>query len=293
MIGLVLVTHGNLANELVIAMEHIAGPQEQIGTICVGPKDDMDVRRLDISNAIKACDDGSGVIVLTDLFGGTPSNLSINLMNSNKIEVISGVNIPMLISLSLTRSKMNIKQLSISAIEAGRKYTTTASEYLSDSHHLFGGGGEFWKKDIKTVDRYLYEFDQSVEILQEFLSNTQNYSVNIVGIGHNGPPIEMKVNISTVYDGVAARQIFRDEIDRAEPRKEVISLCLKLLKKLLKIVKKITQYILSKADVFIDGTLESSSKAVGPVIVASAAISQLGPQLTKIVEFLEGLLETL
>jgi len=99
MIGLVLVTHGRLASEFIVAMEHVVGPQERIAAICIGPDDDMERRRKDIARAIGKVDDGSGVIILTDLFGGTPSNLAISLMKSDKIEVIAGVNLPMLIRL--------------------------------------------------------------------------------------------------------------------------------------------------------------------------------------------------
>ena len=99
MIGLVLVTHGRLASEFITAMEHVVGPQQRIEAICIGPDDDMEARRNDISEAIAKVEDGKGVIILTDLFGGTPSNLAISLMKSENIEVIAGVNLPMLIRL--------------------------------------------------------------------------------------------------------------------------------------------------------------------------------------------------
>ena len=97
MIGLVLVTHGQLASEFIRAMEHVVGPQEQIQAICIGPDDDMEARREDIATALGHVDDGSGVIILTDLFGGTPSNLAISLMKSDNFEVFAGVNLPMVI----------------------------------------------------------------------------------------------------------------------------------------------------------------------------------------------------
>ena len=106
MIGLVLVTHGRLAAEFVTAMEHVVGPQEAIEAICIGPDDDMEARRKDIAKAIREVDRGKGVIILTDLFGGTPSNLAISLMKSENIEVIAGVNLPMLIRLEGARKVM-------------------------------------------------------------------------------------------------------------------------------------------------------------------------------------------
>jgi PTS system mannose-specific IIA component len=133
MIGLVLVTHGGLAKEFVTAMEHVVGPQERIAPICIGAEDDMEARRVDIAKAISEVDDGSGVIILTDLFGGTPSNLAISLMKSDKIEVIAGVNLPMLIRLEGARKTMDVKAAVAAAREAGRKYISVASEVLGEA----------------------------------------------------------------------------------------------------------------------------------------------------------------
>ncbi len=133
MIGLVLVTHGGLAKEFVTAMEHVVGPQERISPICIGAEDDMEARRDDIAKAIADVDDGSGVIILTDLFGGTPSNLAISLMKSDKIEVIAGVNLPMLIRLEGARKSMDVKAAVAAAREAGRKYISVASEVLGEA----------------------------------------------------------------------------------------------------------------------------------------------------------------
>ena len=133
MIGLVLVTHGRLAAEFVTAMEHVVGPQERIAGICIGPDDDMDQRRKDISEAIAEVDDGSGVIILTDLFGGTPSNLAISLMKGENVEVIAGVNLPMLIRLEGARKVMGVHAAVTAAREAGRKYISVASEILGEA----------------------------------------------------------------------------------------------------------------------------------------------------------------
>jgi mannose PTS system EIIA component len=132
MIGLVLVTHGQLASEFIRAMEHVVGPQQQIEAICIGPEDDMEARRNDIADALARVDDGSGVIILTDLFGGTPSNLAISLMKSDNIEVIAGVNLPMLIRLEGARKSMDVKAAVAAAREAGRKYISVASEILGE-----------------------------------------------------------------------------------------------------------------------------------------------------------------
>jgi mannose PTS system EIIA component len=133
MIGLVLVTHGRLASEFIVAMEHVVGPQERIAAICIGPDDDMEERRGQIAQAIKGVDSGAGVIILTDLFGGTPSNLAISLMKGENVEVIAGVNLPMLIRLEGARKVMPVHAAVAAAREAGRKYISVASEILGEA----------------------------------------------------------------------------------------------------------------------------------------------------------------
>ncbi|TCQ00703.1 PTS system mannose-specific IIA component [Sphingomonas sp. PP-F2F-A104-K0414] len=133
MIGLVLVTHGRLAEEFVRAMIHVVGPQERVEPIAIGPDDDMEERRADIAAAIQAVDVGRGVIVLTDLFGGTPSNLAISLMERGRIEVIAGMNLPMLIRLGSARKLMTVVAAVAAAREAGRKYISVASEVLGEA----------------------------------------------------------------------------------------------------------------------------------------------------------------
>ncbi|MCB1429331.1 MAG: PTS sugar transporter subunit IIA [Nitratireductor sp.] len=130
MIGIVLVTHGQLASEFRLALEHVVGPQEQFATIAIGPDDDMEQRRQDILDAVAAADDGSGVIILTDMFGGTPSNLAISVMQAGIVEVIAGVNLPMLIKLASVRSENNMEQALNDAQESGRKYINVASRLL-------------------------------------------------------------------------------------------------------------------------------------------------------------------
>jgi mannose PTS system EIIA component len=130
MIGLILVTHGKLAAEFVHAMQHVVGKQEAVATVCIGPNDDMEARRREIAEAIQAVDSGAGTIILTDLFGGTPSNLAISLMKSGKVEVIAGINLPMLIRLAKARGCMDLRQATSAARDAGRNYITIASEFL-------------------------------------------------------------------------------------------------------------------------------------------------------------------
>ena len=133
MIGIVLVTHGRLAEEFLLATEHVVGKQKDMRAICIGPEDDMGRRRQDILRAVGEVDSGHGVIVLTDMFGGTPSNLAISIMDQAKVEVIAGVNLPMLIKLCSVRAKGDAKTAAIAAQEAGRKYINVASKLLSES----------------------------------------------------------------------------------------------------------------------------------------------------------------
>ncbi len=132
MIGLVLVTHGRLAEEFLAALEHIVGPQQQIAAVCIGPDDDMEQRRSDILKEVEAVDSGDGVAVLTDMFGGTPSNLAISIMEPAKVEVLAGINLPMLIKLAAARNEENLKAAVAAAQEAGRKYINIASALLSE-----------------------------------------------------------------------------------------------------------------------------------------------------------------
>jgi PTS system mannose-specific IIA component len=131
MIGLVLVTHGKLAVEFRAALEHVVGPQTQIETVSIGPDDDVERRRQDILEAVGRVNDGSGVILLTDMFGGTPSNLAISVMEANKVEVIAGANLPMLIKLASVRGEKPLAQAINDAQDAGRKYINVASQVLN------------------------------------------------------------------------------------------------------------------------------------------------------------------
>jgi PTS system mannose-specific IIA component len=131
MIGLVLVTHGCLATEFRAALEHVVGAQKQIETVTIGPDDDLESRRKDILDAVCRVDTGEGVVVLTDMFGGTPSNLAISCMNGRQVEVIAGINLPMLIKLASVRDEKPLSDAVLQAQEAGRKYINVASRVLA------------------------------------------------------------------------------------------------------------------------------------------------------------------
>ncbi|MEM7226363.1 MAG: PTS sugar transporter subunit IIA [Pseudomonadota bacterium] len=132
MIGLVLVTHGHLADEFVKALEHIVGQQRNVATVCIGADDDMEARRKEIIANVAKVDEGDGVVLLTDMFGGTPSNLAISVLDQGKVEVIAGVNLPMLIKLASVRDKHSLDKAVVEAQEAGHKYISVASQILAD-----------------------------------------------------------------------------------------------------------------------------------------------------------------
>ena len=133
MIGIVLVTHGRLAAEFIAALEHVVGAQAQIAAICIGADDDKEQRRQDILSTIGAVDSGDGAVLLTDMFGGTPSNLAISVMDRAKVEVIAGINLPMLIKLASLRQTETLERAVLGAQEAGRKYINVASQLLADA----------------------------------------------------------------------------------------------------------------------------------------------------------------
>ena len=147
MIGLVLVTHGQLANQFVAAMEHVVGPQAQVVSICIGPDDDMEKRRQDILEAVDAVNQGDGVILLTDMFGGTPSNLAISIMDKAKVEVIAGINLPMLIKLASVREAASLADAVEQAQESGRKYISVASKVLAgENSRARQGKAPAWRR---------------------------------------------------------------------------------------------------------------------------------------------------
>ena len=132
MIGVVLVTHGRLAQEFIGALEHVVGPQENMAAVCIGPDDDMERRRREIVESVAKVDGGRGVVLLTDMFGGTPSNLAISVLDQGRVEVVAGVNLPMLIKLASLRGEQPLATVIIEAQRAGRKYISVASQLLAD-----------------------------------------------------------------------------------------------------------------------------------------------------------------
>lgn len=132
MIGIVLVTHGRLASEFIEAVEHVVGAQRNMSAVCIGPDDDMEQRRQEIIDSVAKVDEGDGVVLLTDMFGGTPSNLAISVLDQGRVEVVAGVNLPMLIKLASLRASEPLATAVVQAQQAGRKYINVASQLLAD-----------------------------------------------------------------------------------------------------------------------------------------------------------------
>jgi len=141
MIGIVIVTHGRLAAEFIAALEHIVGRQDNVAAVCIGPDDDMEQRRQDILDRVGEVDQGAGVAVLTDMFGGTPSNLAISLLQRGRVEVIAGINLPMLVKLASVRDREPLETAVTSAQEAGQKYIHVASRLLDTEQRSAAGAG--------------------------------------------------------------------------------------------------------------------------------------------------------
>ena len=134
MIGIIIITHGNLALELKSAMEHILGIQKNIEIISIKPDDDLEIKKSALEESIKKVDEENGVIILTDMFGGTPSNLAISLLKIGKVEIISGVNLPMLIKLIGLRDSNDLQKVATESKESAQKYISIASEILSENN---------------------------------------------------------------------------------------------------------------------------------------------------------------
>jgi PTS system mannose-specific IIA component len=131
MFGIVIVTHGKLAEAFIAVTEHVVGPQKQIAGVGIEPDDDATTARERILSAIKGVNSGGGVVILTDMFGGTPSNLAISVMDSDNVEVIAGVNLPMMIKLTSVRGKVTMEEAVAQAQEAARKYINVAGNMLA------------------------------------------------------------------------------------------------------------------------------------------------------------------
>ncbi|MEL6476321.1 MAG: PTS fructose transporter subunit IIA [Pseudomonadota bacterium] len=130
MIGLVIVAHGSLAEALLAATEHVVGPQQNARAIAIQPNDDLHAKQAEIDQAVVMVDAGQGVVLITDMFGGTPSNLALSALGTKNVEVLYGANLPMLVKLAKCRERP-LQEAVGQALEAGQKYINSAASILN------------------------------------------------------------------------------------------------------------------------------------------------------------------
>lgn len=132
-IALVIVTHGQLGQEFINVLNHVMGPQEKVAAFALEPKDTPAQRYQDLVSLVESLQSKEGVIVLTDMFGGTPSNMALMLQDQPNLEIIAGINLPLLLKLATVRTTMPLKEAILEAQTAGRKYIHVASELLKQA----------------------------------------------------------------------------------------------------------------------------------------------------------------
>lgn len=286
MIGLIVVSHGNFAKEIVFAMEQVVGEQSRISTICIGANDNMELRRKEIHDCAISLDDGDGVIICVDLFGGTPSNLAISLMQIGRVEVIAGVNLPMMIRLSRARQVMNIEDAVQAARDAGRAYITVASEFLGENNEY---KEEFKKLSVNQAYNYrdLESLSRDIDLFIEKLEKIKITS-SISQFGHNsGANFVTEEHIETIRNGKIAARVASKELQKSKPDLDILKICLKLLSSAWRLIRQISGWVFHKVDRFVDEATKSSGKAIGPSIGIATAATALSGKMTEALEFLK------
>jgi PTS system mannose-specific IIA component len=292
LIGLVIVTHGRLGADLVPAMEHIVGRQSAVKTIAIGPDDDMGQRRDDIRSAINLCDSGDGVVIVTDLFGGTPSNLAVSLLERDRVEVVAGVNLPMLIAFNNSRQGRSVSKCAAEMTRAGKLYISNAREVVGRSTEDSSDAADEMDEELlrgPADSAEIIERQQAATVLvnsASTLSKLEYHALPYVGwshggMGHNRPPkADANLDLAIIEEASIAADVAAQELASAAPRRSVIQLCVGALKRVLKLLGKILKYLGQKGDKLLDATLESAGKAAGPTILASVLITQLKGEIT-------------
>ncbi len=286
MIGLVIIAHGDFGTSLLKATEHVVGPLNAT-SIEIGPSDNMEQKRQELKSAIGKSNVGSGVIVATDLFGGTPSNLATSCMNKD-IEVVAGMNLPMLIRFAGVREN-SLTDAIADIRDAGRKYISVASE-------VFGQLAQQRqvppKREDTPHDRASQELDQiaeSIAQLQLVLANSSLRAAKFGGIGHNLPPPTFTIEDNDVLmEGALAAQIASTELTKRQPGFDILRLCISALKRVLSLLKQLTLWTTGKIDVFATEAAKSTGKALGPAVIAAATVAGLSGRIVELVEYLRG-----
>ena len=290
MIGLVIVTHGDFGAVMMRATEHVVGPLAQATTVAIGPDDDMERSRDAIAAAIAANDDGSGVMIATDLFGGTPTNLAISLM-SDRVEVVAGMNLPMMIRFAGARRRESLADTAVAMREAGRKYINRAAEILGEAVGAPEEPVATPSGPHDVVIETLVRAAEDLARLRELMIAQSRHMPSAGMIGHNLPPPAFTMeDRATLDDGAVALAVSGTELASATPDRSVLQLCVAALKRVLSLLRQIAHWALAKGNLFIDEAAKSAGKAVGPALVAASVAAGLSDEIGALITYLRGVI---
>ncbi|OAO03112.1 hypothetical protein A8B75_00950 [Sphingomonadales bacterium EhC05] len=294
MFGIVFFGMGDFAPTMKSSMEHVVGPQKQVGIVSLHPTSDIDETRQELVDAVAKCDSGSGVLIFTDLFGGTPSNLAISLLDVGRVEVISGANLPMVIRAeSARRKKESVAEAIHHVAEAGQKYIYIASEELMDYSSNQGKNSNFkeFENPQDAVMERLNKTEEGLLKIQTYLNALPKQSEKTPGIGHNYDRYPSGDNTLVLEEGILATSILQKEVKKSDPNRAILQLCRSILKRVLAIIKSIAKWVYKKADRTVDGVIDSTAKAAGPALLVSVTLSQLETDIPGLLEYIKVMLK--
>ncbi|BBU60404.1 hypothetical protein MSC49_03390 [Methylosinus sp. C49] len=280
------------------ALEFIVGPQQNIATVCINPEDDMEVRQREINACIAEVDAGTGVIVFTDMFGGTPSNLALLAMTRAGIEVVAGFNLPMLIKACAARDGMELPDFVAAVEEAGRRYIHVASRIMAETGEKAKDDATSRLDDLreKAVD-LLEKSRRDLLTIESLVDMIAGRGAAVPGMGHNNPPDRAVIDPELLNEGVAATEILEEELKAEKPRRRIVELCYSVLKRVRDGIVALVKWLARKADKFLDALIDSTAKAAGAAgaafVGAEAALGRLGSDFDSLIGLIGRLLHTL
>jgi PTS system mannose-specific IIA component len=266
-------------------MEHIVGPQDRTAAIGIEPDDDMEARSKEIKHAIDACDTGSGVIVLTDLLGGTPSNLAANFVEPGKVELVAGVNVPILVGFDSARREMSLSDCAAHLTDMGRRYVTHWAGAVGTTVTPPTDQQELGRR--RELSRSLDRAAQGIIDLRNQLQLATVFPVH-GGMGHNLPDSAFRWSDTLILnDGIIAAEVSAQEVAELAPRKNVLGLCVNALKRLVRLLERVRKWTAEKADLFVQEAVKSAGKAAGPALLLAIAdmVGVLRPLIDALVKY--------
>lgn len=295
MIGIIIVGRGAFAQATLSALEHTVGPQLNVAAIDIGPEDDIGKRREEIIECIAKVDAGKGVIIFSDMFGGTASNLAISAMSSGAVEVISSVNLPMLIAACAGRLDKDLPEVVADAVSQGRKFIVVAPQILSTKEKLDTSASAKDLEELReTALKLLGDTRENLLKIQSFVETIPAIRPSAPGIGHNNPPDRAVIDAELVEEGVKAVEILEEELNSEKPRRKILELCLSILRRLRDGIMALVKWLAGMAEKFLDKLVKSAGTYAGPaaagVISAEAAAGRLGTDLDKLLDVIHRLL---